>query len=201
MSTAFERDYKEQSLRSLYSKMKKTAKARFNCATRLQRHQTFSLWSLSLFSTGLIGMTLLSALNIHTNIDVAHFNLLQIMLALLVLILSLLLSANSYSDRAEKMHRCALEVNELCHRILPDCKDDTDKPEIYRNALAEYSSALEAFENHAPIDFDLVRIELSVDYPLTFRQKMWIRIRYFFSFGLYVALVILLLASFVWVLH
>src|SRR5438874_13381109 len=98
MGGAFSSDFEEQSLRTLYRKMKKTAKARFNCAKRLANHQTYSLWSVSLFSVGLIGMTLLSALNIPTNLSARYYNLLEIMLALLVLVLSLLLSANNYSD-------------------------------------------------------------------------------------------------------
>jgi len=137
MSEAFARDFEAQSLRSLYRKMKKTAKARFNCAKRFQRHQAFSLWSVSLFSAGLIGMTLLSALHIQTRLSPPYFDLVQIMLALLVLVLSLLLSANNYSDRAEKLHRCALELNELCHAILPDCGSEEDKPEVYRPTLAK----------------------------------------------------------------
>jgi hypothetical protein len=50
----FARDFEHQSLRSLYRKMKKTALARFECATRMRRHQTYSLWTISIFSAGLI---------------------------------------------------------------------------------------------------------------------------------------------------
>jgi hypothetical protein len=197
MADAFAKDFEAQSLRTLYTKMKKTAKARFNCAKRLSSHQTYSLWSLSLFSTGLIGMTLISALNIRTNLSPPFYNLLQIMLALLVLVLSLLLSANNYSDRSEKMHRCALELNALCHEILPDCQTDREKPDVYKQTLDKYGNILNSYENHSNIDFDLVRIALSDDYPLRWYQRALIRVRYVFGFWLYLSLLILLVTAFV----
>jgi hypothetical protein len=125
MGNAFAKEFQSQSLQTLYTKMRKTAKARFNCAKRLSTHQNFSLWSLPLFSAGLIGMTLLSALHIQTNLSAPFYDLLQIMLALFILIISLVLSANKYSDRSERMHRCALEVNALCHKILPEVRGES----------------------------------------------------------------------------
>src|SRR5439155_26212164 len=132
---------------TLYSKMRKTAKARFNCAKRFSTHQALSLWSLPLFSAGLIGMTLLSVLHIRTNLDAPFYDLLQIMLALLVLVLSLLLSANKYSDRSEKIHRCALEINALCHDLLPYCAPGKDDLAMYDQTLEKYGNILNSYEN------------------------------------------------------
>jgi len=196
MSNAFAKEFESQSLRTLYAKMRKTAKARFNCATRLSRHQMLSLWSLPLFSAGLIGMTLLSVLHIQTNISPPFYDLLQIMLALLVLIISLVLSGNKYSDRAERMHRCALEVNALCHQILPDCVANKESSDVYTRTLEKYGAILNAYENHADIDFDLVRLELKTDYPLTWWQRTLIRVRYLFQFWLHLALLTLLAIAF-----
>ncbi len=177
--------------------MRKTAKARFNCARRLNYHQTFSLWSLSLFSVGLIGMTLLSALHVRTNVTAPFYDLLQIMLALLVLVLSLLLSANKYSDRSEKIHRCALEINALCHHLLPYCPAGKENPEVYKQTLEKYGDVLNSYENHSDIDFDLVRIELYDDYPLNWFHRTLIRIRYVLGFSLYLGLLLLLVGTFV----
>jgi hypothetical protein len=197
MAKAFATDFESQSLRTLYAKMKKTAKARFNAANRLSNHQSFSLWSLSLFSAGLIGMTLLSALSIPTNLSVQYFNLLQIMLALLVLVLSLLLSANNFSERSEKMHRCGLELNALCHQLLPECQSDQVEPEIYKATLEKYGNILNSYENHANIDFDLVRIVLPEDYRLRLDQKLIIQLRYVLGFWIYLSLLLLLVGAFV----
>jgi hypothetical protein len=197
MGNAFAKEFESQSLRTLYTKMRKTGKARFNCAKRLSTHQALSLWSLPLFSAGLIGMTLLSALHIRTNLAAPFYDLLQIMLALLVLIISLVLSGNKYSDRSERMHRCALEINALCHQILPDCAANRDNTDVYNRTLEKYGAILNAYENHADIDFDLVRLELSDDYPLDWNQRILIRIRYLFQFWLHLALLTGLVIAFV----
>lgn len=196
MGNAFSKEFESQSLRTLYAKMRKTAKARFNCAQRLSTHQALTLWSLPLFSAGLIGMTLLSALHIRTNLAAPFYDLLQIMLALLVLIISLVLSGNKYSDRSERMHRCALEINALCHQILPDCVANRNNADVYNRTLEKYGAILNAYENHADIDFDLVRLELSDDYSLSLRQRFLIRIRYVFQFWLHLALLTGLVIAF-----
>jgi hypothetical protein len=196
MGRAFAKEFESQSVRTLYTKMRKTAKARFNCAKRLSTHQTLSLWSLPLFSAGLIGMTLLSALHIRTNLSPPFYDLLQVMLALLVLIISLVLSGNKYSDRAERMHRCGLELNALCHEILPECVANRDNTEVYNRTLQKYGAILNAYENHADIDFDLVRLELSDEYPFAWYQRMLIPVRYVFQFWLHIALLILLVIAF-----
>lgn len=196
MGNAFSKEFESQSLRTLYSKMRKTAKARFNCAKRFSTHQALSLWSLPLFSAGLIGMTLLSVLHIRTNLDAPFYDLLQIMLALLVLIISLVLSGNKYSDRSERMHRCALDINALCHQILPHCVANQNDADVYNRTLEKYGAILNAYENHADIDFDLVRLELSDDYPLNWKQRILIRIRYLFQFWLHLALLTGLVVAF-----
>ncbi|MGI8437501.1 MAG: SLATT domain-containing protein [Chthoniobacterales bacterium] len=198
MSGAFAKEFEPQSLQTLYTKMRKTAKARFNCAKRLRAHETLSLWILPLFSAGLIGMTLLSALQIHTNLTPPLFNLLEIMLALLVLVISLILSANKYSDRAEKMHRCALEINALCHQILPECVANPSNVTTYNTTADKYAAILDAYENHSDIDFALVKLELTDDYPLEWHQRAAIRLLYIFNFWLHIVLLCLLPLAAAW---
>ena len=175
--------------------MKKAAKARFNASRRMQRQNQWALWTLSLFSTGLIVLTLLpsSGIVLHATPQLQTF--LQTVLALLVLVLSLLLSAHNFSEKAEKMHRCALEMNALCHKILPFCQENTDQ-ELYRKTFEEYGGILNAYENHQNIDFDLVRLDMPQEYPLTNFEKFLIHIRYWLSFWLYVALLLVLPVTF-----
>ena len=157
MSNPFATDFEDQSLQTLYRKMKKTAKARFNAARRLSLHQTLLLWSTSLFSMGLIILPLLSAFSIPIARSEGTYSFIQVSLALLVLVFSLILTGNAFSSRAEEMHRCGVELNNLCHQILPDCKDNTDRA-LFVSTLAQYNSVLNAYENHAGCDFDLVKL-------------------------------------------
>jgi len=194
----FQRDFEEQTLRSLYRKMKKTSKARFNAATRLRRHQRFSLWSLAFVSAGLIILRLLSVFQMRGQISEPVFSFIEIVLALFVLVISLLLSANDFSDQAEKMHRCALELNVLCHEILPACADGSDHS-LFAPTLQKYSTILNSYANHANIDFALVKLELPSEYPLRFLQRCRIHFAYWLHYSVYGLLIALLGGVFVFI--
>lgn len=198
MDNPFQRDFEEQTLRSLYRKMKKTSKARFNAATRLGRHQRFSLWSLSFVSAGLIILRLLSVFQMRGRISEPLFSFIEIVVALFVLVLSVLLSANDFSDKAEKMHRCALELNVLCHEILPACSDSEDQS-LFAPTLQKYSTILNSYPNHANIDFALVKLELRSEYPLGFLQRCQTRLAYTLHYSVYGLLIVILTAVFVYI--
>jgi hypothetical protein len=183
-----EKEFAEQTLRSLYRKMKKTSKAYFNAAIRLRRHHQYSLWSLSFVSAGLIIMRLLSMLQIRGRLSEFAFSFTEIVLALFVLVISLLLSANNSSDKAEKMHRAGLELKLLCHQILPACRDNTDQA-LFSPTLEKYSTILNSYANHDNIDFDFVKLEYPKVYPLTFRQRCQIYVFYWLPYLIYGLLV------------
>jgi hypothetical protein len=194
----FERDFEDQSLRSLYRKMKKTALARFECATRMRRHQKYSLWTISIFSTGLILFPLIQAFGIPVHVSTAWFNIMQVALALMVLVLSLLISANNVGDKAEKMHRCALELNALCHEALPFCRDGTNEEGTYERFRVRYAEILNVYENHDTIDFDIVRLKMRDEYELNAFQRLLIQLRWWLDFWVY-GLLLLALAVALWV--
>lgn len=179
---SFKDDFENASLQTLYRKMKKTSKARFNAATRLMRHQTFSLWTMSLFSAGLMVLQLLGAYKIPIGFSDSSYQFIQMALGLLVLVLSLLLTSNKFSERSEKMHRCALEINNLCNKILPKCKDDNDSA-LYNKTLTEYNTILDANENHEQIDFAYVKLSLPEDYQFTKTQRFCVHARYWLDIG------------------
>ena len=112
---SFEKEFQDQNIQALYRKMKKTAKARFGFAQRLKRHHTFTLWSMSGFSAGLIVLSALSTFGIAIHVPTPVYSFLQFLLSLGILVISLLLSSSNYADRAEKAHRGALEINRICH--------------------------------------------------------------------------------------
>jgi hypothetical protein len=199
MSNSFQKEFEDQSLQALYRKMKKTAKARFGYAQRLKRHHTFTLWSMSLFSAGLIVLSLLPNFTPQLQVSTGTYQFLQFILSLFVLVISILLGSSNYSDRSEKMHRCALEINGLCHEILPSCKENSDH-ELYKKTLFRYSNILDAYENHEPIDFAFVKLDLPEDYTLTKWQKFMIPVRYWFSYWIHAVLMAVLVGVFAFVL-
>jgi hypothetical protein len=182
----FEKDYTDQSLQSLYRKMKKTAKARFNCSKRLSRHHKYALWATTAFSLGLIILSLTEAYNFQTRLDIHAQGFLRLSLELTILVLTLLLSNNNFGDRAEKMHRCALELNDLSHKILPACRENTDK-KLYDETLRFYTNILNAYENHEDIDYSLAQIDL---YKTTVVYRLFTQARYWLGFGFYAILLL-----------
>jgi SMODS and SLOG-associating 2TM effector domain family 5 len=199
MAKSFEKEFEDQSLQALYRKMKKTSKARFECARRLRRHHSFTLWGMSLFSAGLIVLSLISTFGIKLHVEQPMYTFLQTLLSLFVLVISLLLSSSNYSDRAEKMHRCALEINQICHEILPSCKENNDS-DLYHETQKRYALILDSYENHEPIDFSIVKLGLPEDYSVSDHEKTWIYIRYWLSYWIHGFLILVLLSVFIIVL-
>lgn len=191
--------FEEQSLRVLYRKMHKTARARFNCAHRLRLFHTFTLWTMSGFSTGLIILAALSTYKIPIAVDPSIYGFLQFCLSLAILVISILLSSGNHSDRSEKMHRCALEINALCHNILPACKENKDN-QLYEDTLAKYLNILAAYENHLQIDFDLVKFDFPEDYTFTRWERNQVYIRYASRFWVHIMLLLILLSVFAYVI-
>ncbi|MDQ8205791.1 SLATT domain-containing protein [Pelagicoccus sp. SDUM812003] len=191
----FQTDFEEQSLQTLYRKMKKTAMARFNSAERLRRHQTFTLWTLSLFSAGLIVLSAIPSFGIQVEANEETYTFLQFILSLFVLVISLLLASSNYAHKAEKTHRCALEINDLCHEILPKCKENLDD-DLYHTTRFKYSNVLNSYDNHEDLDFDLVKIQLPEEYSLTKKQKIFIKLKYWLTFWIHALLILILLSVF-----
>lgn len=192
----FQDDFDEQSLQGLYRRMKKTAKARFNCARRLRLHHDFTVWSLTLFSSGLLIMSVGKEFGLPISVSEGSFLFIQFSLGLLILIISLLLNSSSTSDRAEKMHRCALEINELTHQILPACRLNEDF-ELYNKTQFRYSNILNSYENHIPLDFAMAKIDMNYHYGLSKMECFQIRCRYILKFWIHILLFIVLLTAFV----
>lgn len=191
----FQRDFEDQSLRSLYRKMKKTAMARFECASRMRRHQKFALWSMSIFSAGLIIFPLLQAFGIPMHVGAGWLNVMQVAMALMVLVLSLLMSTNNVGDRAEKMHKCGLELNALCHEALPHCRGEDCEVTIYETFRSKYSQILNVYENHEDLDFDRVQMKIGEVWPSHWYSNALIVLRTWLDFWVYYLLIAVLVAA------
>ena len=194
MSEPFDKDFEGQAIRTIYRKMKKTAKARFNAAKRLERQQDFLAWSTALFSIGLIVLALFSAFEIPIVISDKLNSLLQVVLALVLLVASVLLSGKSFDRRASSMHSCGLEIQGLCNSILDECSKDTPSPAVTSKANEKYATILSAYDNHAKIDNDMVEADMKTEYGVGAMRACWIRIRYALCFWIYIVLLLVFVA-------
>ena len=194
MSELFKDEFESQSVRELYRKMKKTAKARFNFARRLQSQHNLTAWTLSLFSAGLLIISTAKEFGVPISVEDAWFKFIQFTLGIVILVISLLLNSSRSSERSETMHRCALEINQLVHELLPSCKDESNE-EIYEKIQFRYSNILNTYENHEPIDFQRVMLDYPDHYGITKKFRVYYNIRYILGFSVQIALILLLLAT------
>ena len=149
-------------------------------------------------SAGLIILRLLSVFEMRGRVSEPLFSFIEIVVALVVLVISVLLSSNDFSEQAEKMHRCALELNVLCHEILPACSNSEDQS-LFPSTLQKYSTILNSYPNHANIDFDLVKLELQSEYELGFLQRSMIHLAYWLHYSVYALLIAFLAGVFVFI--
>src|SRR4051812_39751974 len=81
--------------KKLYGRVSKTAAARYNATRRLRMHNAASLWTISLFSLGLILVSLLQALALPIPFAPAIVNLVQVFLSITILVISVILTMSN----------------------------------------------------------------------------------------------------------
>jgi hypothetical protein len=150
----------------------------FAASKRLALHNSASQWTLSLLSLGLIVLPLLTVTKMpvrypHNVVDFA-----SISLAVAVLTFSLLIGANSYSVRSERMHRAGLELNELM-REMRFHVGDPQKMKHYQDFDRRYGDILKRYENVDEVDYIKGKISIIRKEPVP-----WLlRLRYWFLFA------------------
>ncbi|HEY6529164.1 MAG TPA: SLATT domain-containing protein [Cellvibrionaceae bacterium] len=143
----------------LYRIVDITAKARYRASTRLNSHGIFSQWTLSLLAIGLIISSALSISGMQLNFSEKYTSVMQLIFSVIVLTYSLLLGMGNFSARAERFHRCGLELSRLVRKVKPfKGKDGNDQE--YASISKEYYDHLEKYENHKDVDFLSARIEI-----------------------------------------
>jgi hypothetical protein len=152
-------------LKELYRRIRLTAGARFNAARRLWRHDRLAQWSIALSSVALIVLALVQAVGIETTVSSRALSVVQVSLAVLVLVISLLISRDNFALQAYRMHRCGLELNRLKRRIEPRLASLHDD-DFFCNVSEEYYGILCEHENHAPIDYDLYRLNKAEEFNI-----------------------------------
>lgn len=181
-------------IETLYENILITYTARFIASRRLGWHERLSLWTIALFSVGLIILALFDALKIPLKLEANYIVIVQIAGSITILLVSILLSGNQFSVRADRMHRCGLELSNLgreveflllSHRnILED-----EFSMIHKN----YANILTRYDNHSRTDYKLAILELSLKNSKARIRDFFVYIRLFGEFSLYWVLLILVL--------
>ncbi len=135
---------KEDSFENLYKKIDATSKTRFHASRRLKLHSKLSTHTVVIISLGLILISLLQAYDLGSNIDSKVVALVQVFSAIAVLVYSLLIERNDYSNLSEKMYSCAAKLGELKQRVYPHLGQQFKK-DVYDDLREDYHSILKLF--------------------------------------------------------
>jgi SMODS and SLOG-associating 2TM effector domain family 5 len=179
----------ETGAQHLFRSLRITASARFNASRRLRLHERFSLWSISLFSLGLIVFPLFKPFGIPTNYGEQVLNFVQVVAAAAILTVSILVNGSNFSERAEKMHRCALELNSLAREAELMIEEGTDKSKVI-DTQRRYEEILARYENHANIDYRVAQIKKAPGfYKINWLSRLRVAVEAGAGFSPYVALI------------
>lgn len=159
-----------------------TKGARFNAYRRLNGKHYSSLTATALMSVYVVFLQLVPALlpanTIHR--DPGTLTLLTAFLAIAILVLSLLEHGRSYQLRAERLHQCGQELNELYDDFENKRQASaTVSPSLLDEISNSYHRILKSVpENHDPIDNDMFRAQHSDDFNVGWFRALGIRVRY-----------------------
>ena len=194
------------SFKNLYKKMDATSKTRFHASRRLRLHAKLSTYSVVVLSLVLILVSLMQAYDLGVNIKRKEVVLLQVFASIAVLVYSLLIEKNDFSNRSEKMYSCASKIGELKQKSHPNKQAEFDRPE-YDRCWKEYHDLLKLYETHSNNDFrgDYLRakLEMPEDYKIGRTErciitfKVWLQ--YAFSFISYPIMALMLAVALYWV--
>ncbi|WLG13515.1 SLATT domain-containing protein [Psychrobacter cibarius] len=171
---------KEESFNNLYKKIDATSKTRFHASRRLRFHSKFSTYTVVLISLGLILISLMQAYRLGKNIDNDLVALIQIFSTIAVLVYSLLIDKNDYSNLSEKMYSCASKLGELKQGIHPYL-DEKHNQTLYDGFRDSYHQILKLFETHSNNDFrgDYTRAKLDMPENYTIKGADWYRSKFY----------------------
>jgi hypothetical protein len=158
------------SFKNLYKKMDATSKTRFHASRRLRLHAKFSTYTVVVLSLVLILISLMQAYDLGENIKRKEVVLLQVFASIAVLVYSLLIEKNDFSNRSEKMYSCASKLGELKQKAHPFKNQGSFDQTKYDTCLKDYHDVLKLYETHSNNDFrgDYLRakLEMPEDYDI-----------------------------------
>lgn len=147
--------------------MDATSKTRFHASRRLKLHSKWATYTVVIISLGLILISLMQAYSLGNNSNSKLVGLMQVFSSIAVLVYSLLIDKNNYSNLSEKMYSCAFQLVELKQKTRPHLDNEYDNEydnDQYTSLSLEYHQMLKLYETHAINDFrgDYFRAKLEM---------------------------------------
>ncbi|EHR7165245.1 SLATT domain-containing protein [Vibrio parahaemolyticus] len=180
---------KQEHIKELYDRIRKTACSRFYAHNRLQLHNYASLWTITFFSMGLIFIPLVETFGLKSSFSPNYTNFIQVVLAILILIFSVLLSLANFAVRADRIHLCGMTLNALAFRVHKSIHEGATSEE-YAALAKEYDDVLQKYENHSSLDYLYTKNHMSNYYKNPWYFPYYIRLMFAIQFIPYVLLLV-----------
>jgi len=117
-----------------------------------------SNFALILASTALIVVSFIVALyGKNLGVNEIYITIGQNCLPIIILALSILVSAAKYGTRAEKIHECAQSLNHFKKLLKFDMEDCNFSPtaDNFKKYATQYSEIISKYENHSKVDSNI----------------------------------------------
>jgi len=198
---------------NLRTRMWRTAGARFNCQRRMKHRDTTSSFTIAILSVYLIAISVAQKIyNVgqsQPELD-NHLTFSAIVGAVFIIVISLIEWACDFSVRAERLFENATEIKRLqarLERALVDVTPANTLESEFKEVDVDYGLLIDKNSpNHDPVDDFLFRAQNRAEphpsFEICFFQAAWARIWWMVvTFGMYVALLILPVATLLWVVR
>ena len=185
-------NFEENRFLSIFDRVNKTSHNRYISSRRLLAHHHWSYATIALLSLALIFLSLSTSTQTAGNVSPAG----AVLISIAILVYSVILNLRDFSLRADKHHRCGLELSTLKQKIYPYVKVDGGD-ELYSLFIADYETILSRYENHDPVDNGLMQCQLKDYYKLNRTSIAARHLRYWLQFWHYLV-VLIITGAYVW---
>lgn len=158
-----ERDISDPADKLLMS-MRTTAKCRYNASVRLDRQGKISFYATTVFSLGLVFISLAQNSGIKLFISTGFISMAQVFLSISVLVYSVIIGMAKYELRASRLNDCGDRLKELIRELDAQRSQGGVKDNILLDFQKRYSLIVTDVENHVRNDYRQAKLEMTRDY-------------------------------------
>ena len=167
----------------------KTRKSRIIAEKRLIRASSISNYLVIWYSFALVIVTIW---NLKYPND--YLNIFLVFGSIAVLVASVVVASQKYSERSFAMRNCYLKLDELYLKFKR--AEEKNDPQLLQDLEAEYLTIIQNVENHSDIDYLTLRFNLRNDKDSTFYKNFFFfdYVQFFFEKAKEYFLIVLLFA-------
>jgi len=172
-------------LKKLINSSRTTARCRFNASTRLKRLSSYSFFTTTFLSLGLIFIPLVQNSDVQLHFMPKVLNMMQIFLAVAVIVYSVVNGTARYDIRSIQLNECGDKLKDLIRTLREEeKKNNSSANQNLKEYHEKYNDILSESENHTRLDFLMTSLEMVNDYKITGLFKIFYHVKVFFWYAI-----------------